>query len=715
MISSPVYLSMGLIKLGKTINPYARRSTYLTGCPPNLTPSQDLEFIAIWETTADCDSELRDYEDALHDYFHAYRMMRSIPNDTEWFNFGTLRPIEYWIDLIKSFITSRPWFKREMPLHEVIPVYSTRRYLSRQLRKNLKYIRNESVRNERLSKLQEPVIQKILEFVDDADNLAGVVIAPCGSGKTLMCVIGIKKIARCIICCPSTHIQQQWRDTIKAIGLFSDESIYLVGGEGTTDCDIIKKWVDNERYCILTTYKSSYLLERLINDTLELIVCDEAHHMAGIISDDCSDDGTGEGATRRLMRQACDIGIKRISLTFTPRFVYRDESSRTEYFSMDDEKIFGSKIAELDYRTLIQEGVLPDYRVWMMRDEAMRGKGIIGKAECIKEAWNAKEASNGDEKFIINHLIVFVQTNDEGRLLETYFNENTEDTLILRVGDDIKIKTRESIKRFEEAPRAIIINCFILGEGVDIPCADSVAIMYPKKSRGQTTQMILRAGRWYQGKSVFHILIPTLGDEDLSGFEEVLIALASCDSQICDEIVFRARKEIDTTNPTDKFSEFESARPENIMIDEVSADADEIRTCFTNVRKNIFTTKDARRIQRICLEKGIDTSIEYADIRTSELPELPENPISGKTNWYDFLHPLNIDRISPIDFVKNILEPNSLKAGHRYDEWRGVQPSDILSTLPSVQHITDGYFGEEYSNFNVLFEKFATPQYRRGR
>jgi len=41
------------------------------------------------------------------------------------------------------------------------------------------------------------------------------------------------------------------------------------------------------------------------------------------------------------------------------------------------------------------------------------------------------------------------------------------------------------------------------------------------------------------------------------------------------------------------------------MIEEFEADEEEIKRCFTNIRKNLFPAKESRRIQELCIEKGI--------------------------------------------------------------------------------------------------------------
>jgi superfamily II DNA or RNA helicase len=712
--SSPVFRALCLGKLGCTEEPYGRRSTYLTGCPPGLTPSQDIDYDAVWETTATTREELFDFEDEVHNHFLKYRMMRDKPGDSEWFNFQGKNPC----DEVKRFIDSRPWVKRQLPISEIASPKRCARYLRKQYHKNLHYIKGRASRNAALNLLQEPVISAITMFMADAETRAGTVIAPCGSGKTVMTSKGIRGVQKCVICCPSKQIQNQWRSTLLTEGIFPDSQIHIIGGAGTTDPAMIRSLFERDAFCIISTYMSSHLLVNNVTTAVELFVLDEAHHMAGIVARD----EKGEGRTRRLMLKASDLGIKRLSLTYTPRTIADAGGIDAEYLTMEDDRVFGKKIAELKIRDLIRKGILPDYRLWTLRDEAKKGAGIIGKAECILEAWGATEivrsvGANGltirEEKHILHHLIVFAATIQEATELERFFKENTTDTQVLRVEEGDKLE--EPLAKFTAASRAILVNCFVLNEGVDIPIANAVAITYPKQSRGQITQMVLRAGRWYEGKSVFHVLITTLGDEDLSGFEEVLSALASCDDQIRDEIVLRAKQGVKLSDPFPPSVETGDTLPECIMIEEFEADQEEIKRCFANIRRNLFPATESRRIQGLCIEKGIDTSVEYEQELKKEFPELPEDPRPKGMLWYDYLHPNLSDRLSEVDFVNTILEPNNLRIGHTYDEWRGVQPTDVIARLPSVQHITDGFFGKDDTNFNTLLEKFGKKVVGRRR
>jgi superfamily II DNA or RNA helicase len=701
IVTSPYYMLQNIVKLGMSEDLNGRRSTYQTSCPPGLLPySHDIDYYAVWETNAITRDDLFHYEDVLHNQFIKFRMMRNIPGDSEWFHFES-HPVE----TVKHFLNKMQWVKREVPLSEIKPLKRLSHRLQKQCSKNTNFIQTNVKRIEALNQIQEPVIEAIHQFVRNNSLYAGFLIAPCGSGKTRMTCEGIKGLKKVIICCPSNQIQSQWASTL------TFENILTIGStnNGTTNLDVIRTFMKQETFCIISTYMSSYLLLDVIND-VEIIVLDEAHHLGGIIGNE----ENGEGKTRRLMMKATNLKIKRLSLTFTPRIVRKDSTTDIEFASMDDINIFGSQIAELKIRELIKKGVLPDYRIWSLRDSLAERTGIVCKAECILESWESKQMVRGVEEYILHHLIIFASTNDEANQLEEYFTNNTKDTLVLCVkGGD---KLRDPLCKFSEAKRAIIVNCKVLGEGVDIPVANAVAITYPKHSIGEITQMLLRAGRWYSGKSIFHILLPVIDEDDMTGFEDVLMALASCDDQLRDEVILRSRKfAINEQKLNHSVESFDSYTTECIMIDEYDGSKmDEIRKCFINIKKKLFPVSESNKIQELCIKEGIDTSTEYNMLLRTEIPELPEDPRLKKSTWFDYLHPTNDkqQRISVEEFSV-IIKSKSLATGHIYDEWRGLQPSDIRVKLPFTQHITDGYFGIEITNFNDINNKFGKTKQRR--
>lgn len=696
------YKIMNIIKIGLTECPLDRLRTYLTGCPPDLTPSHDIYFEVIWKIKTDNRRKLSYYEDVLHNRFMKYRMMREIPRDSEWFNFKE----KDGIAIVKEFMKHQNWVECEVPLSEILPVQRKSRHLRNVYYANTYFIESLSERNHILNQIQKPVIESIKLFIQGVTTHAGYIVAPCGIGKTYITCMGIQGTKRVIICCPSNQIQEQWREQLIGASIFTPGQILIMGTNGTTETSEIKEFMKNDTYCIITTYMSSRILvELIVENPPQVIVLDEAHHVAGIVAER----DEGEGMTRRLMERACYMKLKRLSLTFTPRFIENPYETNMKYFTMSDETIFGSKIVELKLRDMINKGVLPAYRIWNLRDNTRKGAGIIGKVECICEAWDAKEFKYGEGQYILHHLIIFTHTNEEGRLIEKILVEKLKDTLVLCVkgGDNIS----SAQEQFSNAKRSILINCKVLGEGLNIPITNAVTFTYSKKSHGEIAQMIFRAGRWYENKSIFHILLPIIDEDDMSGFEEVFMSLASCDENIYDEIMIR-NFDKDSGGSSGEYSVNSNGEvSEEIIIDEFDGtNPEEIIKWRENLRRSLLHSNSPKKIQEFCIKQGIDTSIEYLTDLRSQNPDLPEDPKPKNQTWYNWLHPTKNNKITAMEFVTNIIEKNNLKVASGYNEWREVQPIDIREKLPSEQHINDGFFGTHDINFNEILDKYKNQK-----
>lgn len=526
-------ITHGVVKIGCTSNPHARLSTFLTGCAPELTPSADVYFSALYEIKPGY--LLEECESKTHEKFKAGRLLRNC-GPTEWFKFPGKDECQI-IQTVEEFILSAAWFHCKRLLVD-IPKRPLK-YAPAQIKTHNDkppavspdappFIHDEQQRLEQLGKLQKPAIEALTEFIK-SDDPAGYFLAPCGSGKTYMTASAIRAagVLRCIICCPGSQIQSQWEKALRDI--FS--AILVVGRSGTTSPKIIADMMQCDTYCIITTYKSSHLIAQTIrrDGGSPVIVLDEAHHMVGVTGATGATGAIGAGATRCLLSLAVTLGIKRLSLTYTPRYC----ASR-ECLTMDDPAVFGRLIYELKLREMISCGVLPDYRIWPLCADSdrldSRPELLAKKADCILHAWNW----TGKNGAVLHHLIIFAATHEDAGVLFKHITAGLDAaTLVIRASAG---KLAESIKKFEASPRAILIDCFRLSEGVDIPAANAVAITYPKQSRGQITQMVLRAGRWQTDKPTFHVLIPTVNEDDISGLSTVLETLAQGDEELADEI-----------------------------------------------------------------------------------------------------------------------------------------------------------------------------------
>ena len=689
LITNVIYLLGKTIKIGLTEDPHNRLCGYNTSYPPNFTDHSP-QYHRIYVTNASTRDELFDFEEYVHSQFSKYRTRRSghSEDSSEWFNFID---IEDPIKLIDDFVTRQSWYLKTVELDDII----RSKTITSNYEKNMKFIKNNETRLELLETIQAPVITNICDFINDLKTLAGFVIAPCGSGKTMMTSKAIlnTKLSRVIICCPSNQIQEQWKDTLVRIGAFSTTDIVLIGNSGTTEKCEINKYIKLPKFCIITTNMSSNLLTDVITAHVQLIVLDEVHHMSGKVAKD----DNGEGITRKLLLRCYELGIKRLGLTYTPKVLTKACSDNSS-ISMDDEHIFGKEVASLNLRNLINLGILPDYRIWSLTDSSNKGSGILAKAKYLLDSWNKKEYYRGSERYIINHLIIFTASLEESIVLEEYLKAHTIETLVLNV-KGVDKNAGISIQKFSEAKRAICINCKVFSEGVDIPIADSVAITYPKQSPIEIIQMLLRAGRWHPNKPIFHILMPIIDSEDLTAFHEVLVSLASTDDALMTELIANVYKGSSSNPDSHSPLQILNCLPESVDITMYEGSKlEDINRLF---KKSFLGTLEHKQIQKICLEKSIRTSVEYRNLRDT-LVDLVEDPRNRGESWYSFLNPNTVERIGPKEFVA-VLDGAGIKHIQSYEQYLNTH---IDIKLPRVLEIQDGYFTDE-TNFNVILTKYT--------
>lgn len=657
--SCPYYLECNLYKLGCTSEPHGRLITYLTGCPPE--PQYEIQYYGLWEIKAKNMKDLLYYERCLHDKFRINRMSSS-----EWFQ-------NIKIEDVKNYLLSTRFVKCEIELQNIPKPKKSILQTNSYSRNTDRFIEDNIIKNEVLDEIQKPAIERLIQFIN-GNELAGQLIAPCGSGKTNMTCKAIQNLKRVVICVPSLRIQEQWGNTIRKDCLF-------LGGDAD-DWVTIEDAIKQDTFCIISTYMSCKHLIEILPQTTELIVFDEAHHMTGLVSDN---NEAGEGITRALLKSLVDKNMKRLFLTFTPKdFEFEDDM----VMSMNNENVFGKQIVEIKLRDLINQGVLPDYVIWALSSE---GKGLEGKLEQILLAWESKE---------INHLVIFVEDLADKDTVKNYLKDKVDcPVLSIERSQD----TKRLIDEFQ-VDRAILIDCRRLGEGVDIPIADSVAILYPKQSVVDIVQMVLRAGRWYQYKSVFHILLPHVVDEDMSGIHNVLYSLAKYDDALRGEVMLSCslKKKENEQHSEKDFGKIADGRIQYDMIS--STDIDKMNECFGKIRTLLIPKSNKKEIQKLCIEKNVKDSKEYELLR-SEFLHLPDDPRFTGVTWFDFLNP-NVNKISIQEFGKTIIE-NNKRLPSEYVKWYKEMG------YPSLQNIRDGYFGDEKINFLEIIEKFAPIERRR--
>lgn len=635
IITSQLFRRSHCYKFGYTSEPVGRRSTYLTGCPPGLTPCCDMMYSKIWKLNVTTEREGKNIETDVFNQFRKYRMLRD-DRYTEWLQKETIETE------IQSFLKTYTVWGRHIAEEIEIPTERPKKQsmlVATSYDSNMRIVVPDTVvLDTERSRIQKPMFDTMVEW-EQSPVEAATVRAPCGFGKTVVTcnVLQTSKRKRIAVLAPNEQIQQQW-------GRHLGGNVVYIGGNQSVDDESLAKLATEERFLIVSTFASS---KRLLELPLDICVFDEAHHMAGIVSDS---EEEGEGITRVFLNACIERKLKRLFLTFTPRNVRSSDGSRV--LSMDDQATFGKTIVNIDLRTLIQSGVLPDYHTWLLRSEE---RGLRAKAEEIVRVWNDN---------VIHHLLVFVQYIEDIAALEGLLQELLpEANYIYSINDSSNVAS--SIRLFESAPRSILINCRRLGEGVDIPIADSVAVIYPKRSLGAIIQTVLRAGRWYSGKALFHVLLCSSAEDDMDGFEDALIALAQHDSAISDELLDVRTYSGGGGTREAVGNEIGDSTNGRIHIEQLSTGSDvlTIRKAFQSKYRQYYSVRE------LCSKYEVTDTLAYAALR-KEYPDLPERPW-GTEFPFDYFNP-GVQKITQDEFRKTY---------------------GTSSCLVTACHVNDGYFG----------------------
>lgn len=323
----------------------------------------------------------------------------------------------------------------------------------------------------------------------------GQVIMPCGTGKTYVAAWTAADYERVVFLAPSVAILKQ---AGRSWGKVGEEPTVYVCGDGevgrnvTTDVDVLAKAIrDRSSWRVFGTYASAAKIAIVLREIGEadLIICDEAHHIAG-----------REGKAWAHVLTEEFPGARRLFFTATQR-TQRGKKRNALLVGMEDEEVFGPVVHELTYKDAIEQGLITDYRVEMVEVPA-GGNDTKTKQEAAVHAAVKKAHDEGRVRCSIVMRHEVKQARESAALL----TEMGMFAVVISGEDSAKEREDLAAKAVEE--RGVICACRALGEGVDIPGVDGVVFMDPKTSVVDIIQSIGRGMRLdYPGK-VATIVVP---------------------------------------------------------------------------------------------------------------------------------------------------------------------------------------------------------------
>ncbi|MEV6319328.1 Helicase associated domain protein [Streptomyces sp. NPDC051776] len=382
-------------------------------------------------------------------------------------------------------------------------------------------------------------------------GLRGQVHAACGTGKTVIAAASAKRLVpkgRILVLVPTldllTQTVQAWRaaghtgPAVAVCSLGDDPELWNLQVRSTTNPVQLALWHGQGPVTIYATYASLGVLAEAFEGlygqqlaSLDLAVVDEAHRTSGSMGK----------AWAAIHDQGVIPALRRLYLTATPRIWQerpphwevaegvRDALPKEMAASMDDEVVFGPVLYKLSLASAVSRGLLARYQIIVMeledpvvtperlmgeerRSEEVRGQRLGALQAALLHTMSQHRLQTC---ITFHHRTIEAQAYAEGLVAvagklhadapETYPRRVWADWLC---GEHVPERRRGVLGSFgSTAQRAVLSNCRVLGEGVDIRAVDCVALLDPKGAPHDIVQAIGRALRQKPGEGKLASLI----------------------------------------------------------------------------------------------------------------------------------------------------------------------------------------------------------------
>lgn len=414
---------------------------------------------------------------------------------------------------------------------------------------------------------QIDIINKIDNFY--LNNNIGNLIWTCGLGKSLMSIFIIQKLnfKKIIIGVPNCFLQNQFAKEILQVFPNKDNILISFPSNFNNIISIININNNNEPLFIITTYHSCHLF---VNDDFifDFKIADECHHLVGI------DKYKLDNEEKRRFIQFHKIkSRKSLFMTATKKTILNNNFNNDNYYSMENEKIFGKNIDEKTFKWAIDNKIISDYKILIIQnelDELLEIKNKISSSISNKELFicvylTLKSLTILDKKSP-SHILIYTNeikdadlTKDYIKLILSYgiIDINSKDLYYNSLhsnlnSDDIQ----NGLEEFEQTKYGIICCVQLFGEGVNCPIIDGITVACNMKSEIRIVQYLLRANRKYYKNpdKIAYYIIPYLSNENYNNLTYIIRQLANVDETIEQKIMissFINNNKIKVSSPCD--------------------------------------------------------------------------------------------------------------------------------------------------------------------
>lgn len=698
ILTSPHKKSNNRRKIGLSTLPHHRLNTYLTSC----CDLDELYFEKLYQVRVNSLAELRAIEFGLHSQFEVLRRRR------EWFELDSP-------DRVDGFIRSLPVFVRECTLDDIQDLQRSddamkceKQLLTLQLQREINpaedYFNHMLKPGQAPRRIQSELFDAFWKKTATLDMYKGIVQWPTAVGKTIgmLSLFFISflrrssqgKIWRGLLIAPQNDILNTIIEPIKKLEKWG---IVIVLGHDAQFTDEMRNCPTDKHALIVTTHAS-------LTDRKKWNMLPEIHH--------CHYDE---------VHQITGTHLFQILMEWIPTFTYLTGTSATPKTCNSDQhaglhQLFGTPLTVLhqcEMDEAVSEGWIA--RPKMIANIVEHGTriqefvGIISHSIARKRA-DGKWNKHGGK--VIVYLETIADVQNAVRCAVHHFDRSTTVYMAVKNSNECELGTdlesecivdgarndSQFIEDKADGSARILFACRRYRQGSDIFGIEMTIVLFNSTIAANVLlQIIGRALRKdeFDDKEGWCVIVKTRGSDDTDAPEDVLAS-----------ILLEFANFMMTTSGSltkQKIREFVMQFLVPLRLDDDGNDypiEETIERMQCMYLRKEFTSGN-KCLREYCNEKGIDSSFEYAELRKQETGmSLPSDiPCRQNETIFMFFHPTE-PRIQKNEFA-NVLRTHELTTSQKYEAWRNEQP---FSTYPSIQHINDGYFGANDTNFNSLLE-----------
>jgi superfamily II DNA or RNA helicase len=500
---------------------------------------------------------------------------------------------------------------------------------------------------------QLAIIEKSVAHFEN--NEKGLLIIPCGVGKTLIALWITQKLnfQSILIGVPNKLLLKQWEKNV--CELFKDIPYLIVSG-GVDTVNIKQFLGGNKRNCIvITTYSSAHKVNTATNDIsfkFDIKINDEVHHLT-------SHNMILSHTTKNYVHMLHIPSLKQLSLTATLKQIDGTHNDDGIIVSNDNVEYFGKVIDRKCLLWAINENVICDYDIQSISADEETLENAFAQFRIIDESdkrlfLSAYTSLKSIFEGHTHHLLIYSNNKLNSLKLVMYINTLLANRYFMMpelycsaYHSEMNSKSQKKIiNNFENARFGIITCVYCLGEGWDFPLLDGVVFSENMSSNIRIVQSALRASRKNKNdvnKRTKIILPILLRDDwleneqnlDLKKVKEIIYQMGLEDETISQKIkFFKIAVEVhdekgiqrNKTETVAEFGEYDETITQKLRLKTV---------------KRIAMNVTYEKAKKIISDKNIRSKDDYYELCETDnrLTKEPETVFKGQfENWIEYLN-----------------------------------------------------------------------------